>query len=150
MNYSINNYLHNNLVVAQNSEAANIFVVIDGTFEISFATKYKDKSSFEKKVINDLVSNRSSRSSKFTSYKDFKIQHQVSDLRIKVALANKGQIMGHSDAIKGKQNSFTIKCISQRGSLYVCKADEFKTHMSKIDEIWQDLLRSVDEIDRIY
>ena len=34
--------------------------------------------------------------------------------------------------------------------MYVVKAEEFKTHMSKNEEVWNDVLRAVDELDEQY
>ena len=58
--------------------------------------------------------------------------------------------MGHNDIICERANSFTVKCISQQGSMYVVKAEEFKTHMSKNEDVWNDVLRAVDELDEQY
>ena len=61
---------------------------------------------------------------------------------IKVSILCAGQIIGQEDVILGRNYASTVRCISNRASLFVIKAEEFLQRLSRDDLTWKIIKES--------
>lgn len=50
-----------------------------------------------------------------------------------------GQVFGHEDVIDCRNYSTTVRCLSNEGVLFRCKAEEFLARVSRDDLTWKML-----------
>ena len=56
-----------------------------------------------------------------------------------MSIISVGQVFGHEDLMASRKYSTTVRCLSNEGLLYRCKAEEFLARVSRDDMTWKIL-----------
>ena len=55
---------------------------------------------------------------------------------IKISTFDVGQVFGHEDVLRKRNYTSSVRCVTEEGSLYMIKADEFFYRMQTSDKTW--------------
>lgn len=126
--------------------ATNVYYVIEGTFEVMRQQEIKKVN--DHNVPKELIKVSGQQSASPFKRTNFSNEKSGDKHNIKIRTLNKGQIFGHDDVFNGRFCTSTVKCISNGGSLFMIKSEEFSNQISKDERAWAIIKRQSEGTDQ--
>ena len=127
----MNTYIYN-----QGEPPKNVYVVVDGSFEIIRTTHNRIKTINE--VPRNLLQTSAaiSPSSSKTGGK-IPLRKKILSCDVRIAIVQKGAIFGHDDVVSDRGYTTSVKCVSNNGMLYVISAPVCYVELRKVETCWR-------------
>ena len=132
----------NQIIYKQGDPVTNVYVVSEGTFEVvrtNVLKKEDDKKrmAFPPNVRRYLGPYDICQSQDLSN--NFPLNKKKRNHKLKVSLIDKNQVFGQEDAMNDRNYTTTVKCISNRASIFYCKSAEFYNIIKRDDKSWDVL-----------
>lgn len=114
------------MIYNQGQPCNKVYLIKSGEFE-----QYFDVKALEDGKVKTHTYTGPTRQNVKQLQKSLKVERQKTMFVSHAALLNKGMMMGDEDALEMKSYSKSVRCISQRGYVYVVNSADF-LHLTKI------------------
>ena len=110
----------------------HVYIVKSGDFEITRRKRVREnKDNTDEKEVRTLIGPKHFEKSKKDTKLVFVVEKPQAFQEIRIATKSKGQILGFADVMAKRKLTTSCRCISNFGSLYVIKSEEFLAKMGK-------------------
>eukprot|EP00347_Sterkiella_histriomuscorum_P012371 403368842 len=134
-------FIRNQTIYKEGDICRFIYIVLDGEFEITKKMRphIQDDSNLTKYLGPQILSpnqRKSDRQIQFTLQKSDNVYSQ------RISIVSRGNMIGEEDAIKMRDYTTTLKCVSQNGILLALKTSDFYQRIKTNEETWQYLQKT--------